>query len=133
MDMGGTESIIPIFQWIAALARVLVAFFTWRLTSKHALDHATVRTIFALYAGSYILLSFLLTGILVHPVEQYLYLLNVAAIVIVSGRMHAPFDMRDERTTSWMMTALGAVVAIALLTLVVLGFNTKMVETVGRF
>jgi len=31
------------------------------------------------------------------------------------------------------MTALGAVVAIALLTLVVLGFNTKMVETVGRF
>jgi hypothetical protein len=133
MDMGGTETIIPIFRWMAALAIVLVAIFTWRLTSKHALDDATVRTIFALYAGAYILLSFLLTGIFVHPVEQYLYLLNLAAIVIVSGRIHAPFDMRDERATSWMLTALGAVVAIALLTLVVLGFNTKMVETVGRF
>jgi len=133
LEMGGTEAFIPTFQWIAGLVIAGVAVLAWKVTSKQVLDYAAVRTVFVLYMGCYILISFLLTGIFVHPVEQYLYLLNVAVILIVAARMHSPFQVRDERTTSWLVTAMGAVVMLALLTLVVLGFNTKMVETVGRF
>ncbi|HTF20616.1 MAG TPA: hypothetical protein VK658_21235 [Chryseolinea sp.] len=133
IEMGGTEVLIPTFQWLAALAIALVAVLVWRLASKYTVDYATVRTVFILYLGCYIVLSFLLTGIFVHPAEQYLYLLNVAVILVASARLYSPFDVHDERTFSWLVTAMGAVVAIALLTFAVLGFNTKMVEAVGRF
>jgi hypothetical protein len=133
LEMGGTETFIPTFQWIAFLAIAAVAGLAWKITSTDVMDYTTVRTVFVLYMGGYILLSFLLTGIFIHPVEQYLYLMNVVVILVVAAKMHSPFEVRDERTTSWLVTAVGAVVMLALLTLVVLGFNTKMVETVGRF
>ena len=110
-----------------------MALLVWRLAAKGVANYIAARSIFVLYMGAYILLSFLLTGILVHPIEQYLYLLNVIAILIVSARMHEPFALRDEKSSTWLVTALSAVVALAFLTLVVLGCNTKMMDTVGRF
>jgi hypothetical protein len=133
LELGGTDTLVLAFQIIAISAIVLVAIVAWKLVEKGRSDYKTVQRVFLIYIGSYILLSFLLTGIVVHPVEQYLYLLNVGVILVVSARMHAPFVASDERTTTWLITAVSAVVVIALLTLVVLCCNTKMVETVGRF
>lgn len=132
LKLGGTADIILAFQGIALAAIALVAVLVWRLMAIK-FDYGTVQKVFVLYMGSYILLSFLLTGIFVHPVEQYLYLLNVAVILMVSARMHNPFTLRDEKSATWVVTAMSAVVAIALLTLVVLTCNPKMLDTVGRF
>jgi hypothetical protein len=133
LKLGGTEELIPAFQWIAIGTVALMAFITWRRVANGIADYTTVRSVFILYLVAYIFLSFLLTGILVHPVEQYLYLINVAVILVVAARIHTPFAERHERSSAWFVAAVGAVVALALLTLVVLGFNTKMMETVGRF
>jgi hypothetical protein len=132
LKLGGTENLILTFQWIAIATVILMALFTWRRANGIA-DYPAVRSVFILYLGAYILLSFLLTGILVHPAEQYLYLINVAVILVVAARMHTPFTERNEKSSAWFVATVGVVVALALLTLVVLGFNTKMMETVGRF
>ncbi|MEJ1241991.1 hypothetical protein WBG78_27845 [Chryseolinea sp. T2] len=133
LKLGGTESLITVFQWIAIITITLMAVALWRTVSKKVTDYSTVQRTFVLFAGAYILLSFLLTGIAVHPVEQYLYLVNVAVILIVAARMHSPFTTRNEPATTWLVTAMSAVAVIALLTLVVLTCNPKMLDTVGRF
>lgn len=133
LKLGGTESLITVFQWIAIITITLMAVALWRTVSKKVSDYSTVQRTFVLFAGAYILLSFLLTGIAVHPVEQYLYLVNVAVILIVAARMHSPFTTRNEPAATWLVTAMSAVAVIALLTLVVLTCNPKMLDTVGRF
>jgi len=133
LELGGSEMLITVFQGIAAFSVTLVAVIVWSLLKKSTYDYAAVRNIFILYAGDYILLSFLLTGILIHPIEQYLYLLNVGVILMVSVRMQPTFQVRDERTRVWVTAAVCAVFALALLSLIVIGFNTKMMDTVGRF
>lgn len=133
IKLGGSESLITVFQWIAVFIIALNIVILWKTASKTLSDYATVRTIFIVYTGAYILLSFLQTGIAVHPVEQYLYLVNIGVILLVASRMHSPFTTKDEPTTTWALTAVSAVVAIALLTLVVLGCNPRMLDTVGRF
>ena len=133
LKLGGTETLITVFQWIAIITIALMAVVLWRTASKKVSDYATVQRTFVLFTGAYILLSFLLTGIAVHPVEQYLYLVNVAFILIMAARMHSPFTTRNEPATTWLVTAMSAVAVIALLTLVVLSCNPKMLDTVGRF
>jgi hypothetical protein len=133
LELGGSESLITTFQTIGFLAIAGMAVVIWSFLKKESFEYVTVRSVFILYLGSYILLSFLLTGILVHPIEQYLYLANAAIILFGSARMQTTFEVKNERTVAWLTTALCAVMALALLTLVVIGFNTKMMDTVGRF
>lgn len=130
--LGGPESMIGTFQWIAAISILVVAVVIWRMVGR-PFSYDLVRNVFILYLGCYILLSFLLTGILVHPAEQYLYLVNLAVILIVAARLHVAFDNRDESTTTWLVATVLCVLAVALLTVIVLGFNTKMMDSVGRF
>lgn len=129
---GGPESLIGVFQWIAVVAILVVAALIWKMIGR-PFDYESVRNVFILYLGSYILLSFLLTGILIHPVEQYLYIVNLAVILMVAARMHIAFDNRDERTTRWLVATAFCVLAVTVLTVIVLGFNTKMMDSVGRF
>ena len=133
LELGGDESLITVFQSIGIIAIVAIVLVIWPFLKKTTFEYATIRNIFILYLGTYTLLSFLLTGILIHPIEQYLYLVNAAVILILSARMQIAFGMKDERSVTWFATALFAVMALALLSLVVIGFNTKMMETVGRF
>lgn len=130
---GGTESTVVLFQWIAAVVPAAVAILIWQFLRKNVFTFETTRSVFILYLGAYILLSFLLTGVLVHPVEQYLYLLNVVIVLIAVVKLPSPFAIRDESSTVWLIAAAAGVLALSALTLVILAFNTKMMETVGRF
>jgi hypothetical protein len=133
LELGGSESLITAFQWIGMIAIAAMAAVIWSFLKKAVFQYATIRNIFIIYLGTYTLLSFLLTGILIHPVEQYLYLVNAAVILIFSARMQSTFGAKDEPSVTWLATAVFAVVALALLSMVVIGVNTKMMDTVGRF
>lgn len=59
-----------------------------------------VRTTFVVYSGVYIILSFLVTGITVHPVEQYLYLLNTIVFLVATNSQEPSIsDNREDRLT----------------------------------
>lgn len=133
IEAGATESTIGLFQWIAALAPAIAAILIWRYLSKNVYSFAIIRNIFVCYLGAYILLSFLLTGVFVHPVEQYLYLLNVVIVLYAAAGLPSPFQLRDENPKLWWSLLAAGVVALSLLTLVILAFNSKMMDTVGRF
>lgn len=118
LELGGSESVVTLFQWMAALVPVVIAVVVWRFLQNNAFDSRTTRSVFILYMGSYVLLSFLLTGILTHPVEQYLYLVNVFIVLIVSGRLSNTFVVFHEREDKWYMTAIAALLGIAILAFV---------------
>lgn len=133
LDLGGSEQTILLFQWIGMitiLISVLIVFFRF-IKDKYGYDD--IRNIFLLFIGSYTFLSFLLTGIYTHPIEQYLYIVNIVVILIVASRLQATSLIRDERPMVWLAATICIVVVLSMLTLVAIQFNTKPMVNVGRF
>jgi hypothetical protein len=59
-----------------------------------------IRTTFVLYSGVYIILSFLVTGLTIHPVEQYLYVLNtIVFLFAINTEAPSISDNREDRLT----------------------------------
>ena len=131
-DLGGNAGTVMLFQWIAVLTIVVVAVIVLTRCIKDVYSYADIRNLFVLYLGSYTLLSFLLTGILIHPIEQYLYLVNMAIILFAASRFQGEYQLKTERPVIWITTALSLMAIIALLALVALEFNPKPLN-VGRF
>jgi hypothetical protein len=133
LESGGNESTITLFQWIAALTVLISALIIFFRYVRESYNYQDVRNIFVLCLGSYILLSFLLTGIVVHPVEQYLYIVNMIVILLLSSRLEGNYEVRIERNSNWITAALSVVIILALLSLLALELNVKPMGDVGRF
>ncbi|MEO8475308.1 MAG: hypothetical protein ABI477_24105 [Chryseolinea sp.] len=56
-------------------------------------DYNVIRNIFILYMGVYIILSFFVTGVFVHPLEQYLYVVNIIVFLIFTPKVQ--FDSHE--------------------------------------
>lgn len=132
-ELGGNEQTVLLFQWIAALTIIIIAILIFSRYIKEEYHYLDVRNIFILCVGSYTLLSFLLTGITVHPIEQYLYLVNIAVILLVASRLQGEYSIKVDRPAFWVTTALSLVVILALLSMLALQLNVKPMEDVGRF
>jgi hypothetical protein len=133
LESGGDGSTITLFQWIATLTVLITAMIIFVRYVRESYSYQDVRNIFILCLGSYILLSFLLTGILVHPVEQYLYIVNMIVILLLSSRLEGNYEVRIERPSQWITTALSVVIILALLSMLALQLNVKPMVDVGRF
>jgi hypothetical protein len=57
-------------------------------------------------------LSFLLTGIYVHPIEQYLYLVNIAVILFISPALQNSFEVKAESPGKWAITTVFSMLLI---------------------
>ncbi len=132
-ELGGNEQTVLLFQWIAALTIIIAVILIFSLYIKDEYRYLDVKNIFILCVGSYTLLSFLLTGITVHPIEQYLYLVNIAVILLVASRLQGEYSIKVDRPAFWVTTALSVVVILALLSMLALQLNVKPMEDVGRF
>jgi hypothetical protein len=100
---------------------------------KDEYNYQDIKNIFLFYLGSYILLSFLLTGIYSHPIEQYLYLINVVVILVVASKLRETNSLRNERPVHWVAASLCLFAVIALLAVIALQLNNKPMQDVGRF
>ena len=118
IELGGSVNTILFFQ-SAALISILICLgiffvFYYRL-SYTATD---VRNIFVLYLGLYTFLSFLLTGIYVHPIEQYLYIVNIIVVLLLVRSVTSGFIMREQSPGEWLILSMFSILVIAAFALI---------------
>jgi len=126
LEEGGSDSTVFAFQSIAFITIVAAALI---MLSKYYLavyNYASVKTIFGLYLGVYTFLSFLLTGIYTHPIEQYLYLINITIILVALPSLTDTFEIREEQPKKWLMTLGLVVVIIAVLAFVAINTHGEL-------
>ncbi|MDQ2655864.1 MAG: hypothetical protein M3Y60_00475 [Bacteroidota bacterium] len=133
---GGTDSTIFLFKLIAIGAILLVAGIV--LLRSYSPDwendpYPVVKLFFILYAGLYIFLSFLVTGIFVHPVEQYLYVINFIAILFLLTKADGSFSVYEFKAGRWATVAVISVALIAVLALVAISSHDGMKGSNVRF
>ena len=90
---------------------------------------------FILYTVLYIFLSFLVTGVFIHPPEQYLYMLNLVVILFLFSQPRQAFETRQMHHPKTKMALIASVVVviIALLAVVAINSHGDMPGTQKRF
>lgn len=137
VEGGGPESIAVFMKVISMAAILLVAAVAIRrnyLSGVQIPDRAaSLKVFFILYTALYILLSFLVTGLFVHPPEQYLYIVNLIAVLLLLSRGPAVFEARAERSRMWVAAFTVAVVIIAVLAFIAIHSHGELPGSKGRF
>lgn len=95
LEMGGGEQTVLLFRGLAALIIVIAVVPLFTLYNKTEFDYKDVRNVLLLSLGSFTLLSFLRTGIIVHPLEQYLYVVNILIVLWVAPRVWVTVPLRS--------------------------------------
>jgi hypothetical protein len=133
LELGGTTETIFSFQAISLVAIVFCASTLLTKFNRAHYDFSSVRSIFIIYLGVYTFLSFLLTGITVHPIEQYLYLINIAVILFVLPSLRDNFISTQEFPRRWTAVAVFSVLIIALLAMVAMHSHGELPGSQIRF
>jgi hypothetical protein len=133
LELGGNEETILWFQIIALLSIVLCMVIIIAKYYRSQFNFNDVRTIFLLYLGVYTFLSFLLTGIYTHPIEQYLYLVNVVVIVLVLPGIRNNFEVKQESSGPWVTATLVSVLLIAVLAVIAIQTHGDLGGSQTRF
>ena len=113
-------SVIFLLKLMAITAILAVATRTFIRNNPASLTagkdgYRLVREFFILYAALYVFLSFLITGVWVHPLEQYLYVVNFVVILFLLRLPSSGFAVSENKPRTWLAAAVIAVVVIALL------------------
>lgn len=133
LELGGDDGTIFNVQLIA-IASILIFILVAFLKYYRALySYTSVKTIFILYLGVYTFLSFLLTGIYTHPIEQYLYLVNIAVILVALPHLKDNFELDEERPQKWIVTGVLVVVVIAVLAIIAIQSHGELKGSQIRF
>jgi hypothetical protein len=121
---GGRTTTILLFKSIALAAIILVggliilANYSPAQAKEPAADYRVAQNFFILYFLLYILLSFLVTGIFVHPLEQYLYVLNFIAILVMLPRVKGTFDSSTVVPVRWAQLTFILIIVLGILALI---------------
>lgn len=133
LQLGGDERTILTFQIISLLSIVFCVIIVLTKYYQALSSKADIIAIFALYMGLFTFLSFLLTGIYVHPVEQYLYLVNIAVIIGLASYLQDPFEIIREPSGGRVVTAIFALLIIAVFALIAIHSHGELKGSQIRF
>ncbi len=133
IELGGNENTILSFRVISFVTIAAVAAFMFLRFYNASYTYQSVRTIFFFYIGSYTFLSFLATGILSHPIEQYLYLVNIAAILFLLPSVNNTFAVQQEQPKKWLAGFGIAMVILAALAMIAINSHEEMKGSHVRF
>lgn len=133
LTLAGNDNTIVLFQVIALLAIVLCIVIVFLKYYRTLYSFNDVRAIFILYLGVYVFLSFLLTGIYRHPIEQYLYLVNIAVILFVLPTIRDNFEVKEESSGKWLMTTAFSLLLIAIFAVVAIQSHGELGGSQIRF
>ncbi|HEX6889484.1 MAG TPA: hypothetical protein VF141_02280 [Chryseolinea sp.] len=132
-ELGGDENTILSFRVISFVTIVAVAAFMFLRFFTTSYSYQSVRTIFIVFTASYTFLSFLLTGILKHPIEQYLYLVNIAAILFLLPSVNNTFAVQQEQPKRWLAGFGIAMVILAVLAMIAINSHEVLKGSHVRF
>jgi hypothetical protein len=133
IDIGGNANTKMSFQIMSLLTIIAMAVFLFLRFYKEVYSYQSVRTIFFVYLGSYTFLSFLLTGILKHPIEQYLYLVNIAAMVLLLPSVNNTFAVQQQQPRKWLAGFGIAMVILAVLAMIAINSHEALKGSHVRF
>lgn len=135
-EEGGADSTIFYVKLIAIAAILLLTALTLRrnYTIREDPEHyRSVRIFFILYTGLYIFLSFLITGVFVHPVEQYLYVLNFLVILYLIPGINGSIPVHEYQPRRWIVAAMISIALIAVLAVVAINSHGELHGSQIRF
>ncbi len=133
---GGSDSTIFLFKLMAISAILVVTAIALRRRYSPAWDndpYPVVKLFFILYTVLYTFLSFLVTGIFVHPLEQYLYVINILAILFLLGQTKESFSVDEFKIGRWATVAVASIALIAVLAVVAMNSHDGMKGSNVRF
>ena len=133
LELGGSGNTILSFQVISLITIDIVAIVLFTTLYRNSYNYQSVRTIFLLYLGAYTFLSFLLTGIFIHPVEQYLYLLNIAFIFFLLPSVNNTFELKHEQPKAWLAGFGVVMVILAILAIIAVNSHPELKGSHARF
>lgn len=133
LALGGDDHTIFNVQLISIAAILGCILITLTKYYQTLYSYTSVKTIFVLYLGLYTFLSFLLTGIYSHPVEQYLYLVNIAVILLAMPYLKDNVELREVHPKNWLLIFVVMVVIIALLAVIAIHSHGELNGSQIRF
>ncbi|WP_276371276.1 hypothetical protein [Chryseolinea sp. H1M3-3] len=133
VELGGNGETIFWFQSLALISIVVCIVIIIAKYYRSQFNFNDVRTIFLLYLGVYTFLSFLLTGIYTHPIEQYLYLVNIVVIVLVLPGIRNNFEVKQESSGPWVTATLVSVLLIAMFAVIAIQTHGELGGSQTRF
>ena len=139
LENGGTEYTIFMMQLLAIGAIFIMAIVVMHneyIGIKEPWASGTfncVRTIFIWYLGTYTFLSFLVTGLFTHPLEQYLYIINIAIVLMMLPRIKESFEAKELSLKISLVAFVLSVLTIALLAVVLIVSHPALPGSQVRF
>jgi len=133
LELGGSGDTIVWVQTMAAVAIILSLLIVFFKYYRASYTYDSVRMILILYLVLYTFLSFLLTGIFVHPIEQYLYLVNIAIIVFAIPYLKNNFEIHEGRPSVWLSGLALIILIIAVLAVVAIHSHEELQGNQIRF
>jgi hypothetical protein len=139
LDGGGTATTVFAFQLMAILGILGVA--GWILYRNYSgtrgepgkNSERLVKQFFVGFTSLYIFLSFLITGVTVHPLEQYLYVANLMVILVLIPRAEGNFMISEQRPQVWLKYAIVCISVLAVLALIAINSHDAMPGSQVRF
>jgi hypothetical protein len=137
-DGPGMDSTVFILRLIAIIAILAVGAATLRrhnsgIVGRKSDSYSIVKEFFILYTVLYMLLSFLLTGLFVHPPEQYLYIINLIAILFLISRTRVASTLDEHKSPGWLVVALICISVTALLAVIAVNSHSELPGSQVRF
>ncbi len=134
VEAGGSVTTIFYFKLMAIAAILAVAVWLFsRNASREALPADTTKRFFIFFTASYIFLSFLITGVYVHPIEQYLYVINLVVILLLLPRADGKLEISEFKLRRWALVAGIVIVFVALLAIIAINSHDPLPRSNVRF
>lgn len=130
---GGTPETVFLFQILAAVSILVYMIIMLTRYFRAAYSYSDIKTIFLISLGIYTFLSFLLTGIYVHPLEQYLYIINIGVILLLLPSIRDNFKLVEESPLRWLSTCIASILIIGVLALVAINSHGDLPGVGLRF
>jgi hypothetical protein len=133
LEVGGNENTILTFRVVALLTIAMAGITLLSGFYRVSYSYQSVRTIFLIYLGAYTFLSFLQTGLFIHPIEQYIYLINIAVILFLLPSVNSTFVVKQEQPKAW-LTGFGVVMLVlAVLAIIAINSHPELKGSHTRF
>jgi len=117
----GNEAMRGVLKALALISILPMSFYLLWLNSSRKEEipgGGAAKKFFFIYTLVYILLSFYITGVLTHPLEQYLYVINFVAILILIPKVAPKFEVTEFKLGKWATYTVLAIVVIAVLAVI---------------
>jgi len=137
LEKGGTTQWVVAVQYIAILSIVVMAVIAFtqsnRNDTKPGYSFTATRNIFIAYIGVFTFLSFLVTGVDVHPVEQYLYIANIIIFLVFARKVDIYFTVPAERRGIQLAAFLAVMLVLAISAAVMINSHEEIKGSQVRF